>query len=154
MGIVKLLVSLVVVFFSGFIGQIFTMPSIATWYAALNKPFFNPPNWIFGPVWTILYVLMAVAAWLIWQKGQGKEVKAALGIFVGQLILNSLWSIIFFGLHQPAWALIEILVLWLAILLTIVRFRTLSKLAAWLLVPYILWVSFASVLNLAIVILN
>ncbi|MFC1511198.1 TspO/MBR family protein [Candidatus Margulisiibacteriota bacterium] len=154
MKTIKLLISLAVVFLAGFIGQIYTMPSIPTWYATLNKPFFNPPNWIFGPVWTSLYVLMAVAAWLVWQKDWSRAVKIALGFFIGQLALNSLWSIIFFGLHLPLWAFIEIIVLWLAILLTIFKFKALSQPAAWLLVPYILWVSFAAVLNLMIVVLN
>ncbi|MFH1541625.1 MAG: TspO/MBR family protein [bacterium] len=144
-----------VVFFAGFIGQLFTFPSIATWYAALNKPFFNPPNWIFGPVWTTLYLMMAVAAYLVWQKGWGdKSVRTALFIFLIQLMLNSLWSILFFGLHQPIWAFIEIIFLWSAILLTILRFKKLSQPAAWLLIPYLLWVSFASLLNLFIVMLN
>ena len=155
MKIVKLLVVLVATFLAGFIGQIFTMPSIPTWYAALNKPFFNPPSWIFGSVWTTLYILMAVAAWLVWDKSRDdKKVKTGLMLFGVQLGLNSLWSIIFFGFHLPWLALIEIVFLWLAIFLTIKAFARVSRLAGWLLIPYIIWVSFAMILNLAIGVLN
>ncbi|MEX1112152.1 MAG: TspO/MBR family protein [Candidatus Andersenbacteria bacterium] len=140
---------------AGIIGSVFTISSIPTWYASLARPELSPPNWIFGPVWTTLYALMGIAAWLIWRKGlQRKDVKVALGIFVGQLVLNSLWSIIFFGLQNPGVALIEIVFLWLAILATIITFARISKPAAWLLVPYIVWVSFASYLNYAIWVLN
>ncbi|MFH1390092.1 MAG: TspO/MBR family protein, partial [Candidatus Margulisiibacteriota bacterium] len=132
-----------------------TMPSIPTWYAALNKPFFNPPNWLFGPVWTLLYLMMGLAAYLIWEKGWGsKEVKLAFLPFALQLALNVAWSVVFFSLHSPWGAFIVIVFLWLLILETIIRFGKLSRPAAWLLVPYILWVSFASVLNLAVAILN
>ena len=155
MNIYKLLVSIGVCLLAGVTGSIFTMPAIPTWYAALNRPPLAPPNWIFGPVWTTLFVLMGISAFLIWKKGlDRKDVKIALGIFIGQLVLNTLWSIIFFGLHSPGGALIEIVFLWLAILATIVAFYKISKPAAWLLVPYILWVSFAAYLNYAIWSLN
>ena len=140
---------------AGIIGSLFTMSSIPTWYATLVRPALNPPGWVFGPVWTLLYLLMGVAAWLVWRKGWGKvDVKIALGLFSLQLILNAAWSIIFFGGHNPAVALIEILALWLAILGTMLAFGRVSKPAAWLLVPYLLWVSFATYLNFAIWTLN
>ncbi|MFH1145837.1 MAG: TspO/MBR family protein [bacterium] len=151
----KLIIAIAVSELAGIIGSVFTAPSIGTWYAALIKPSNNPPSWLFGPVWTILYVLMGIAAFLIWKKGlDRKDVRIGLGIFIGQLVLNTLWSIIFFGLHSPGGALIEIVFLWLAILATIVAFYEISRPAAWLLVPYILWVSFAMYLNYAIWTLN
>lgn len=149
------LIAIAVCLGAGFIGSIFTMPSIPTWYAALNKPFFNPPNWLFGPAWTLLYILMGIAAYLIWEKGwENKEVKLSLLHFAVQLGFNVAWSIVFFNYHSPWGAFIVIVILWLLILETILRFAKLSKAAAWLLLPYILWVSFASVLNLAVAILN
>lgn len=155
MKMLRLLVVLLITFLAGFIGQLFTTPSIPTWYAALNKPVFNPPNWIFAPVWTTLYTLMAVSAWLIWNKGlDNKDVKAGLKLFCLQLALNSLWSIIFFGLHLPWTAFVEIVFLGLVIFATIKAFSKVSQLASWLLIPYFLWVCFASVLNLTIVLLN
>lgn len=140
---------------AGFIGAIFTMPAIDSWYKTLARPEFAPPNWVFAPVWTTLYILMGVAAFLVWQKGlERKEVKVALTIFAIQLILNTLWSIIFFGLQSPGWAFVEVIFLWVAILATIIAFAKVSKLAAWLLAPYILWVSFAAYLNFMIFWLN
>ncbi len=140
---------------AGLIGSIFTAPSIPTWYATLQRPELSPPNWIFGPVWTTLYVLMGIAAFLVWRKGlHRKEVKIALGLFLVQLALNSLWSVLFFGLQNPGAALVEIAALWLAILATIVSFSKISRPAAYLLLPYILWVSFAAYLTYAIWILN
>jgi tryptophan-rich sensory protein len=154
-NIFKLVVSIVVSEFAGIVGSVFTTPSIPTWYAGIVKPAFNPPAWVFGPVWTTLFVLMGIAAFLIWKKGlDRRDVKIALGIFLGQLVLNTLWSIIFFGLRSPGGALVEIAFLWLSILVTIIVFAKISRLAAWLLVPYILWVSFASYLNYSIWILN
>lgn len=151
----KLVLAIVVAELAGIIGSVFTASSIPTWYATLAKPELAPPNWVFGPVWTTLFALMGIAAFLVWKKGwERKEVKVALSVFLGQLILNTLWSIIFFGLQSPASALIEIFILWLAILLTIIVFARISKPAAWLLVPYLLWVSFATYLNYAIWMLN
>lgn len=129
-----------------------TITAIPTWYASLNKPFFSPPNFVFGPVWTILYLLMGVALYLVWMKN--KKVKTAVVVFSGQLVLNFLWSIIFFGLHLPILAFLEIIFLWVAIAVTIIIFAKISKVAAYLLVPYLLWVSFAAILNIAIVVLN
>ncbi|MFA4999610.1 MAG: TspO/MBR family protein [Parcubacteria group bacterium] len=151
----KLIVTIVISELAGIIGSIFTTPSIASWYADLVKPELAPPNWIFAPVWTTLFALMGIAAFLIWKKGLNhRNVKIALGIFISQLVLNMLWSIIFFGLHSPIGAFIEIIFLWLAIIITIVSFAKISRTAAWLLVPYILWVSFAGYLNFMIWVLN
>ena len=151
----KLVIAIVVSELAGVIGSIFTVAAIPTWYATLAKPALNPPAWVFGPVWTILYALMGVATFLIWRKGwEKKEVKTALGIFGIQLVLNTLWSVIFFGLHSPGTALIDIIFLWLAILATIIVFAKISRPAAWLLAPYILWVSFAVYLNYSIWMLN
>lgn len=157
----KLIISVAVCEFAGIIGSVFTIPSIQSWYIGLVKPALNPPAWIFGPVWTMLFAFMGIAAFLIWSsyaKASARQwkigIKIAIGIFGLQLLLNTLWSIIFFGLHNPAGAFIEIIFLWLAILATIIAFSKISKLAAWLLVPYILWVSFAVYLNYAIWIMN
>jgi translocator protein len=140
---------------AGIIGSFFTTPSIKTWYADLVKPAFNPPNWLFGPVWTLLYILMGVSLYLYLQQWKGtREQKTGLAFFGIQLVLNALWSIIFFGLHMPLLAFAEIILLWMSILLTLLNFRKVSKAAAWLLVPYLMWVSFASALNFAIYFLN
>ena len=117
------------------------------WFAALKKPAWNPPSWIFGPVWTALYAMMAAAAWLVWQRGGWKEQRKPLLIFLAQLALNALWTPLFFGLHRPGVAFAEIVLLWLAIVATLVAFRPVNRTAAWLLVPYLAWVSFAAVLN-------
>lgn len=144
----KLIFSIGVCLGAGVLGSFFTVSSIATWYQTLNKPFFSPPNWIFGPVWTILYILMGISLYVIWTK------KKVPSVFWIQLILNALWSIIFFGMGNFALALVDIVVLWIAIVLTIKVFYKINKLAGQLLVPYLAWVSFASILNLAIVLLN
>lgn len=133
---------------AGILGSFFTFSAIPEWYSTLNKPFFSPPNWIFGPVWTALYILMGISLYLIWQK---KKVPL---VFWIQLILNAVWSIIFFRLKNPGLAFIDIVVLWIAIILTIKYFYPISKLAGYLLIPYLLWVSFAAILNYAILILN
>lgn len=153
--IFQLIIAIAVSELAGIIGSVFTTPSITDWYAKIVKPALNPPAWVFGPIWTTLFALMGVAAFLVWQKGMARQdVKIGLGIFIGQLILNTLWSIIFFGLHNPGGALIEIIFLWLAIFATFIVFARISKPAAWLLVPYILWVSFAGYLNYSIWMLN
>jgi len=147
----KLILAILGCELAGVVGSLFTAPNIPVWYAALNKPVFNPPNWIFAPVWTALFAFMGLAVFLIWQKGSSdKKVKIAVSIFIGQLVLNILWSMIFFGLRSPFYALLEIILLWLAILATIAVFAKISKPAAWLLAPYILWVSFAVYLNFAL----
>lgn len=124
------------------------------WYAALKKPSWNPPGWIFGPVWTALYTMMAVAAWLVWQRGGFAAQRRPLGFFLAQLALNALWTPLFFGLHQPGIAFAEIVLLWLAIAGTLVAFHPVSGVAALLLAPYLAWVSFAAVLNFALWRLN
>ena len=152
----KLVIAIGVSLGAGVIGSFFTAPAVQSgWYIGIVKPALNPPAWVFGPVWTTLFALMGIAAFLVWKKGlDRRDVKIALGIFLGQLVLNTFWSIIFFGLHSPGGALIEIVFLWLAILSTIVAFYKISKPAAWLLVPYILWDSFAMYLNYSIWMLN
>lgn len=153
--IFKLVIAIIVSELAGIIGSLFTVQSIQSWYSTLARPEFAPPNWVFGPVWTTLFALMGIAAFLVWEKGWNlRKVKIALGVFVGQLILNTLWSIIFFDLHSPGFALVEIIFLWLAILWTIVAFHKVSKTAAYLLLPYIAWVTFAAFLNYAIYALN
>jgi len=153
--ILKLVISILVCQGAGLIGSLFTLSSIPTWYAQLEKPTFNPPNWVFAPVWTLLFLLMGISLYLIVSKGvENKKVKTALSIFVIQLTLNMLWSFLFFGLQSLLYAFIEIIILGLAILLTIISFYKISKTAAYLLLPYVLWVSFAAVLNFSILILN
>jgi tryptophan-rich sensory protein len=127
-----------------------TAPEIDGWYRTLDKPSWTPPDYVFGPVWTILYILMAVAAWLVCRPAGFKAAAVPLTLFGFQLLLNVAWSWIFFKLHQPGWAFFEITLLWIAILATIASALRHSKTAAWLLVPYLAWVSFAAVLNYAI----
>jgi len=151
----KLVFSVSVCLLTGFLGSFVTTDSITTWYVNLSRPSFTPPGWTFGVVWPILYVMMGISAFLIWNKGiEKRQVKVALGLFILQLILNGLWTPIFFGLHMLALALIEIVLLWIAILMTILVFWRISKPATFFLLPYILWVSFAVVLNAAFYFLN
>jgi len=151
----KLLLFIGICQLAGLIGSLFTFSAIPTWYATLNKPPFSPPNFLFGPVWIILYTLMGISAYFVYQKGlQNKKVVTALKIFGVQLVLNTFWSIFFFGAKNPLAAFLEILFLLLAIILTIVKFYKISKISTYLLLPYLLWVSFAAILNLSIVILN
>ncbi len=135
-------------------GSVFTARSVKTWYPALLKPAGTPPPCLFGPLWSLLYLLMAVAAWLVWRQRIHEDVWPALALFVAQLILNGLWSFVFFGLRRPAAALIEILVLLAAIAITAMRFAEFSPLAFWLIVPYGTWVLYASYLNFGIWRLN
>lgn len=136
------------------VGGFATAPEIQGWYAGIEKPSWNPPDWIFGPVWTVLYLLMAVAAWLVWRPAGFGPARIALGLFGLQLLLNAAWSWIFFAAHRPGWAAVEIVVLWLAIAATAVAFWHHSRAAAWLLAPYLAWVGFAACLNVAIWRLN
>jgi len=153
--IIKLIVSIVVCQLAGVIGSIFTVSNINTWYIDLSKPLLNPPNWVFGPVWITLYFLMGIALFLVWNKGlDSRFSKNAFILFIVQLVFNSMWSIVFFGLHQLLISVFVIIILWLLIFVNIVQFGKISKPAAYLLMPYILWVSFASYLNIAIYILN
>ncbi|MDP8254395.1 MAG: TspO/MBR family protein [Candidatus Alcyoniella australis] len=140
---------------TGVLGALFTVPSIPTWYAGLNKPWFNPPNWLFGPVWTTLYLLMAIAAYLVWRQGiERPTVRRALKLFAIQLGLNAIWSPMFFGLHDVFLGLVVILLLLGLLAWTHSAFKKVSPMAAALLVPYVLWVGFASLLNSALYLLN
>ena len=145
-----LLAFLIVCFVAAGIGGAVTTPKIATWYATLAKPSWNPPNWVFGPVWSALYFCMAIAAWLVWRQDGVSGAKLPLTLFAVQLALNVLWSCIFFGLEKPGLAFIEVLLLWIAIAATMVTFWLRSMVAGILFVPYLAWVSFASVLNLVV----
>jgi benzodiazapine receptor len=152
---VGVIVSVLICELAGVIGSLFTTPSIPGWYAGLTKPAFNPPNWIFGPVWTTLYALMGVAAYLVFARRDGsKGVRRALAVFAIQLVLNALWSVVFFGAHMILGAAALIVVLWGSILATILLFHRISKAASWLLAPYILWVTFAAVLNFSLALFN
>ena len=154
-NIIKFVASLIVCYVAGFVGSIYTRPAIPAWYVTLNKPSFTPPNWLFFPVWTTLYGLMGISLFLIWREGlKEKRVATALVLFAIQLILNALWSIAFFGLRSPVSGLVIIIVLWIAILLTMIWFFRISGVAGWLLIPYLIWVGFAVVLNLQIYRLN
>jgi len=142
---------LVVCFLAASLGAVF-MPG--DWYAKLKKPSWNPPAWIFGPVWTTLYAMMAVAAWLVWKRGGFAAHRGPLALFLAQLVLNAAWTPLFFGLHQPGFACAEIVSLWLAIAATLAAFWRLNRASAWLLAPYLAWVSFAAALNFALWRLN
>jgi tryptophan-rich sensory protein len=174
----KLVVSLAIPLLAGWIGSLVTMPAIGSWYVTLVKPALNPPSWIFGPVWTLLYILMGVSLFIVWKNGwivQNQLLSSRnkgwnpwtrrfwsgdwqkgniITIFRIQLVLNVVWPVIFFGWHQPGLAFFEIIALWFSILYTIVNFYRVSKTAAWLLLPYIFWVTFAGYLNLAIWMVN
>ncbi len=151
----KLFASVLLCQLAGLIGSVFTSSSLENWYFLLEKPPFNPPSWVFFPAWTALYTLMGISLYLVLEKGlQNSEVKKGVLIFSIQLGLNSLWSFLFFGLKSPYYALVEIILLWLAVFLTILQFRTISKKASYLLLPYIIWISFAGLLNYYIWILN
>jgi benzodiazapine receptor len=144
---IRLLASLIVCQLAGFVGAIFTTPAVSGWYTYLEKPVFNPPNWIFSPVWIFLYLLMGVTLYVLWQNLPKKQAKVALMFFAIQLCLNILWSVIFFGLKLPLAAFVEIIILWFFILVTMIKASKVSQAAVYLLLPYILWVSFAAVLN-------
>ena len=152
--VVALAVCLAACFGAAALGTMFTWPGVSTWYQGIRKPSFSPPNWVFGPVWTALYTMMAVAAWLVWQKSDAAARSVPLVLFGVQLALNAAWSPIFFGLRSFGWALADIVALWLAIVATLVAFLRVSAPAGLLLVPYLAWVSFAAVLNFGIWRLN
>lgn len=151
---VSLIISLVLAYATAFVGTLFTAPAIDSWYATLTKPELNPPNWVFGPVWTILYALMAVAAWRVYEKRTSVHVRAVLSLYGAHLVLNALWSIVFFGMQNPPLALAVILALLAAICALTVMFFRIDRVAAYLMLPYIAWVSFATYLNVSIVMLN
>jgi translocator protein len=152
--IIALIICIAIPLITGGVSGIATASSISNWFLALNKPVFNPPSFLFDPVWTMLYILMGVSLFLIWRSPKGKKRKNALMIFSIQLLLNFAWSFLFFYFRQIGFALLEIIVLWVLILIMIILFHRVSKTAAWLQIPYILWVSFASALNAGIWILN
>lgn len=147
-NIKKLIVSIIICQLAGLIGGLFTSQAIPSWYRALNKPGFTPPNWLFGPVWTLLYLFMGISLYLVWKSDAvGNAKTLAMVFFFIQLGLNVLWSFLFFFLKNPLAGFIEIIVLWIFILITILLFYPLSKTGSLLLIPYIMWVTFASVLN-------
>ena len=153
--LLKLIVSLIICQLAGFVGSLFTTPSISTWYAFLEKPSFTPPNWVFSPVWISLFVVMGISLFLVWQKTlHYPGVRGAMFWFAVQLFLNMLWSALFFGLKSPIFAFIGIVFLLVAILLTMIKSFKVSRLAGILLLPYILWVSFAAFLNFSIWTIN
>ena len=149
----KLIISLAVPQLMGGLGAFFTLSSVNTWFVTLNKPSWNPPSWLFGPVWTLLYVLMGIACYLIWKSDHPLK-KSLLKLYAVQLILNALWSPAFFGMQSPFLGLLVIIPLWVAIVLCIIQFKRISPLASGLMVPYLLWVTFATALNTAILVLN
>jgi benzodiazapine receptor len=154
-SVIRLIVACATSLSAGLIGSVVVAGSFTTWYSTIEKPAFTPPSWVFGPVWTILYLLMGIAAFLVWQKGlRVPAVRVALAWFLVQLGLNALWTPVFFGLHRIELALVVILLLWAAIAITTCYFLKISRVAAGLLVPYLLWVSFATVLNASIWHLN
>ncbi len=152
----KLFISILIPLLVGGLSSFFTSSGVQGWYIMANKPSFNPPNWIFAPVWTALYILMGIALYLVWKSTNTTLAvkQTALILFVVQLTLNFFWSILFFKFQLTGWAFVEIIAMWVAILFTIIWFGKISSTAAWLLVPYICWVSFASVLNYSIWKLN
>jgi len=153
---IKLILCILIAQTAGVLGSLATVPSIPGWYASLNKPPLNPPNWVFGPVWLLLFCLIGVSLYLIVQTSSAeKEAKTQAYIFFGlQLILNTAWSLLFFGLKNPPLAMAEILILWGAILSTLIRFWQINKLAGKLFIPYLLWVSFAAYLNFGVMLAN
>ncbi|MCX7940915.1 MAG: tryptophan-rich sensory protein [Endomicrobia bacterium] len=151
----KLIISIVLPLFIGYLGSLATKSSVNSWYLTLNKPSFNPPNWVFAPVWTGLFILMGISCYIIWNKiGRIDFRNLVYLIYFFQLIFNLLWSVLFFSFRNPILGLVNIILLWILAVVNIKLFYRISKLAGWLLIPYILWLSFAFVLNFAIVILN
>lgn len=151
----KLPISIAICLLVGFLSGISTSDSISGWYSTLEKPSFNPPNWIFGPVWTFLYILMGIALGKVWSSdSSGKEKNKAIFVFGSQLAVNAIWSIFFFGMQNPLLAFIDIIILIVLIVYTIKLFKPINRMASWLLYPYLVWVSFATILNLSIILLN
>jgi benzodiazapine receptor len=154
-GIAILVAAILIPMTAAVIGSAFTTPEIPGWYESLNKPFFQPPNWLFGPVWTILYIMMGISAYLIWKRGlEREEIKNCFLFFILQITLNVLWSIIFFGLKELLFAFVELAFLWIAILVYIISAYKIDRRAAYLFIPYLAWVSFAGVLNFSVWLLN
>ncbi|ADN02364.1 TspO/MBR family protein [Spirochaeta thermophila] len=139
---------------AGFLGSSFTMPAIEGWYSTIQKPSFTPPNWLFAPVWTVLFILMGISAYLVIRTGLSYQVRLVVLLFVVQLVLNVLWSFFFFARQSPGLALVDIVLLWVAILALIVMSVRIERWAGYLLIPYLVWVSYATVLNASIFVLN
>jgi tryptophan-rich sensory protein len=154
MKTLKLFISIIICQLAGIIGAFFTTPNIDTWYQTIVRPDWTPASWVFAPVWITLYTLMGIALFFVWEKKGSVNIKKAVSVFGFQLVLNSLWSIIFFGFNNITLALVEILILLGAIIWTMVEFRKISKIAFYLLIPYLLWVCLATALNFNIWILN
>lgn len=152
--VTKFIIAMLATFAAGGIGSLATYSNIPTWYAELTKPTFNPPNWIFGPVWTILYVLIGISLYLIWTTKTKRSKQNAYIVFGAQLVLNALWSIVFFGMHSFIGGSVVVILLWASIIANIKLFWPINKSAAYLLVPYLLWVSFASILTFSVSSLN
>lgn len=150
----KLVVSLALPFVAGAIGSLATFSNIPTWYAELAKPVLSPPNWVFGPVWTTLYLLMGISLYLVWTAKYKNPKRQAFALFGVQLVLNTLWSLVFFGTHWLWGGVLVILPLLVTIVLTVRKFLLISRVAAYLLIPYVLWVGFATVLNVAVALIN
>lgn len=151
---IKFIAAIIVCQLTGILGALLTMDSVNTWYRTLEAPSFNPPSWVFGPVWTVLYLLMGISLFIIWNKPNIVGKRRAMQVFFVQLVLNGLWSPLFFGLKSPTLAFAEIVILWFTIIGTIILFWKISRPAAYLLVPYLLWVTFASILNFSFMVLN
>ena len=154
LNLVKLLVSIALPLGIGAVAGIFTAQAVPEWYATLNRPSFSPPNWLFGPVWTTLYILMGISLYLIWKQDKSKERDLAILSFIIQLTLNFAWSFIFFYFNRIGLALIEIILLWLGIIVMLIQFYKIKPVAAYINIPYLLWVSFASILNASYYLLN
>jgi translocator protein len=152
--IFKLIASLLLPLIIGAVAGIFTSKAIPVWYAALNRPSFSPPNWVFGPVWTTLYILMGFSLFLIWNQDKSKERNLAILTFIIQLVLNFAWSFIFFYFNRIGLALVEIILLWVSIIVMLIQFYKIKPVAAYINIPYLLWVSFASILNASYYLLN
>lgn len=153
--ILRLIVSIVIVFLAGTVGTLYTLKEITTWYVTLVKPSWTPPNWAFGPIWTTLYVLIGISLYLVWKQGLDRiEVRIALLVFVVQLILNVVWSLVFFGTHNIFGGLVLVILLWISILANIIVFYHISKPGGLILIPYLIWVTIASYLNYSVFVLN
>ena len=152
--IFKLIISILIPLAIGFVGSFFTSSSVDNWYQTIAKPQFNPPNFVFAPVWTILFILIGLSFYFVWTKNFAKQKNKAIGIFSIQLFLNLLWSLLFFGLQNPLFGFLDIVLLEIVIIFNIKIFYKINKISAYLLIPYLIWVSFALILNASIVILN
>jgi tryptophan-rich sensory protein len=153
-NIIKLVLSLILPLSVGAVAGMFTSQAVPTWYATLNRPSFNPPNWVFGPVWTTLYILLGISFFLIWEENSSKKRNMAILVFSIQMLLNFSWSFLFFYFNLIGFALIEIILLWISIAAMIYLFYKIKPFAAYLNIPYLLWVSFATILNAGYYFLN